>query len=98
MGRYLEVHTAGAARGETDFVLALLARFGGVAEDDYGDPHCWTHDEIASGTRVGGLRFFETRSAVDDARPAHHASCATAEGVDGDRSDRAPSSHKGYKA
>jgi hypothetical protein len=51
--------------GEVDFVLAVLARFGGVAEDDYGDSHYWTHDEIASGARVGGLRFFETRPVAD---------------------------------
>lgn len=44
--------------GAEGFVLEALERFGGVAGHDY-DEHCWTHDQIASGARVGPRRFLE---------------------------------------
>lgn len=44
-----------------EFVVKSLARFHGVAQDDYTD-HCWTVEEILSGRVVEGHGFFDYRS------------------------------------
>jgi len=47
---------------EVHQLLALLLQRGGVAIDDYSS-HPWTWQEIESQAVIGGLRFFDFRTA-----------------------------------
>lgn len=50
------------------FVTMTLARFPGVASDDYSE-HLWTRDEVAQGARFDGLTFFDHRGHYE----RHHS-------------------------
>ena len=51
-----------------EFLFALLARFDGVAQDDYTE-HLWTAAEIAEGRLVQGHRFFDYRGWYEEGHP-----------------------------
>ena len=46
------------------FVISLLERFTGVAEDDYST-HLWSLTEIASNKQINGLFFFDPGGKQD---------------------------------
>ena len=49
------------------FVISLLRRFGGVAQDDY-TRHLWTQEELATGSTAEGHPFFDYGGWYDDGR------------------------------
>jgi hypothetical protein len=65
LGGEIEVSVAADVSGRhdggpkaTEFALALLSRFRGVAMDDFSE-HLWTRSEIEQRAIVDGRRFFE---------------------------------------
>jgi hypothetical protein len=49
------------------FVNSILARFAGVAQDEYTD-HIWTKEQIRMGHRVQGHTFFDYRGWYEQHR------------------------------
>jgi hypothetical protein len=59
----VSAHVSGRHPGDDEvhqFVRSLLTRFRGAAQDEYTG-HMWSLEEIVSGHRVEGHRFFDYR-------------------------------------